>query len=1075
MIPWRMSFSGIRDYRPEQIDLSGIDNHVMVSGPNGSGKSTITYCMGAVLYSSKVEVEGLKSRNILADQTWKAHISLVFKNEGEMKIDAAPYIQFSLRMVQEPGQPIKREYFISSGEEIDQWENTTKYTSGDRQFNFTAYKKGLLEKYKIDPDAYYLIWYQQEVNQFAVMNPEERFRIFSEMHKINQTQKEWEESIEKLKETQETLASADLSLKNKKLELSIKKTDLDRYISNQKRLEDGATISIETLLQLEEQLKRDKADLEGRIVEVSHHIDDVKESIAEKLGDKYNAQEQINTLEEDQTYIEKQVEELDQLLESLQSEIDKKSADASELEKDLEQLTKQKKYITRSENEVKEQLKQTNQSIKLTEFQLEEEKRKRGDLKSTETELGSSVVKLEHQIQVDQENHQKYIKLLDEYKSSHTIHQTLTHLDEETTMFKNERDQLITNLRHLKGEQTQLYENRDLSKRQNESLGYLRDQNIKAFPLRELVELDEHAQLKDEQRFQAIKYTIFFHGKQLQPPNDLYHVPLMRIVPHRSIETLPALHLKIKDDLESEDLPHAMKALWWIEQFFNKGPIYIQHGNVHDEMGIRGPQEKERYILSKKALELRKKEVNQVIKVSEERLNEVNNAIKRHTKQVQNLNGIIQHVKEAEAFMTVEYERESRKNQLKIERMRLFKISTSIEESDQKIIQLSVNIKELEASKTTLEYELEFYNELGKMKGKYDSLLKLNEEIEELQRTHSSTTAKAEMVERQRNKIENQLKKAKRNKEQLSDEVDQLEKSKQRAEKQLETNKDEMETVDRQLVEYIKELEDMKMLVPELYHDISKTEWPEQQPSIVQLKTQLENSRIMFMNARNEEGIDSAAPENYEAIKNEAERLENEYKRTNLLLEQDRDRTEQLKDKLETTINMRVLEIQKRFQVYMSHFQFEGEVSWESYEDKKGRTHFRLFIKARKEGHRGTMEDVSTKARGGKVGKGVSGGEESLSSLLFALALLQNLSFKPGFIVLDEFDSALDEDRKLKVFDLYVQELKRKLIILTPKSHESNYLKRFTKALIVQHDPTIPSSKVVGVMRKIRSDVRNNV
>ncbi|MNW67186.1 hypothetical protein D3C74_457400 [compost metagenome] len=63
------------------------------------------------------------------------------------------------------------------------------------------------------------------------------------------------------------------------------------------------------------------------------------------------------------------------------------------------------------------------------------------------------------------------------------------------------------------------------------------------------------------------------------------------------------------------------------------------------------------------------------------------------------------------------------------------------------------------------------------------------------------------------------------------------------------------------------------------------------------------------------------------------------------------------------------------------------------------------------------MEDVSVKARGGRVGKGVSGGEESLSSLLFALALLQNLQTSPGFIVLDEFDGALDEQRKLKVLN----------------------------------------------------------
>ncbi|MEI0739398.1 AAA family ATPase [Paenibacillus sp. JTLBN-2024] len=58
MIPWKLTFSGIRDYDPAYLDLSGHTDHIMVTGPNGAGKSTITYCMGAVLYSSKVEVEG---------------------------------------------------------------------------------------------------------------------------------------------------------------------------------------------------------------------------------------------------------------------------------------------------------------------------------------------------------------------------------------------------------------------------------------------------------------------------------------------------------------------------------------------------------------------------------------------------------------------------------------------------------------------------------------------------------------------------------------------------------------------------------------------------------------------------------------------------------------------------------------------------------------------------------------------------------------------------------------------------------------------------------------------------------
>ena len=113
MIPWRLSFSGIRDYRPEQLDLSGESNHILITGPNGAGKSTVTYCMGAVLYSSKLDVEGLRSRNLLPEKTWSAQITLVFKNEGTMKIDAPKYIQFGVRLVQEPNEPIKKEYSIA--------------------------------------------------------------------------------------------------------------------------------------------------------------------------------------------------------------------------------------------------------------------------------------------------------------------------------------------------------------------------------------------------------------------------------------------------------------------------------------------------------------------------------------------------------------------------------------------------------------------------------------------------------------------------------------------------------------------------------------------------------------------------------------------------------------------------------------------------------------------------------------------------------------------------------------------------------------------------------------------------
>lgn len=150
----------------------------------------------------------------------------------------------------------------------------------------------------------------------------------------------------------------------------------------------------------------------------------------------------------------------------------------------------------------------------------------------------------------------------------------------------------------------------------------------------------------------------------------------------------------------------------------------------------------------------------------------------------------------------------------------------------------------------------------------------------------------------------------------------------------------------------------------------------------------------------------------------------------------------------------------------MDLFQFEGQVEKERIEDKSGRVNFRLYIKARKIGHQGALEDVSMKARSGKVGLGVSGGEESLSSLLFALALLQNLTTSPGYIVLDEFDSALDDERKNKVFNLYAKELQRKLIIVSPKGHDEMYYNCFSKVFIVEHDATIPKSTIRGIQPK---------
>ncbi|WP_102348449.1 AAA family ATPase [Bacillus sp. Marseille-P3661] len=1064
MIPWRLTFIGIRDYAPTLIDLSGEYEHVMITGPNGAGKSTITFCMGAVLYSSKVDLEGLKSRNLPSDQTWKSKITLLFKNGGNMKIDAPPFIEFSLVIIQEPGQPMKKEFTIATGEEIDQWDETIKYTSGDRLYNFSAYRHALQYKYKIDPDLFYLIWYQQEVNQFAIMSPEERFRIFSEMHGIDKSQRNWEESIEKLKDTEETLQYAEINVKVKKQELSVKKNELDRYNDNQKRLKEGAKQYMGALLALEilhkKGIESDQSILQQLKLDYEHTFQTKAEtkSEAERKGEEKLA------LVKSRNHLNIQLQVIENKIIDMQKDVVHLNEEINSLEEELKTTTAKKNKLTRTEEEVKQGLSILLHQQQQTVLDLQNNEKL---LQGNKEELNSTVelkIKLEHEIKANTELEMKYQEILHIYKSSHAVTERINLLENQVEKLKDMKHSLTIQLNELKAEQDILSENRVLSSRQVESLKFFKNKNIKAYPLRELIQLDADATLHDEKLYNTIKYTIFFDGKDIIPPNDLYHVPLKGVIPDRSVTKLPKLHLQIKDNLFYDVIPLAMKALWWVEQFFKDHSFKIKNETLYDEIGLRGAQEKEGYILSEKALRTRKEKVAALLKEKSADKDLLETDIDSKTKQVRELNGVIQSVKEAEAFITMEYEREqlSRKLDQAVEKEKDYKLQIAEQEREKD------RLNRLQIEQQLLDRELReeemIYQELGQMKEKFQLLTRFQNQYTDMLKQISQMKSQRGKLDDQFDKVNRDIKIIERNIGDVQDLLESQARELSAIDKQIKDTNDRIESSQLKLVQYIEELSNLKNVHEKLYSLLIEDIEIIPSDSVQQLIAIRQDGFVKFEHAIHER-VDPAAPDNYAAVKAEYDRLDDDYKRTKILLEQDLERTEQLKDHLEKTVNMRVLEIQQRFKTYMAKFQFEGEISWESYEDKRKRTHFKLYIKARKEGHRGIMEDVSVKARGGKVGKGVSGGEESLSSLLFALALLQNLQTSPGFIVLDEFDSALDENRKSKVFDLYVQELQRKLIILTPKSHEDTYLNRFRKAFVVQHDPTKPKSEVIGLIK----------
>jgi len=1073
MIPWRLRFSGIRDYEPTIIDLSEEYEHILISGPNGAGKSTVTFCMGGVLFSSKVDVEGLKSNNLTANQTWRAKIDLLFKNTGKHKVDAPLYVQFRLEIEQKPGDPIKKEFYIEEGDEFDNWERTTKFTSGGN-LNFTEYKNQVLYKYAVDPDAFYLIWYQKEVNQFAIMHPEERFRIFSEMNNIDKIQKNWEESKELVKETQQSLLEAESKQGLNKQHLKQKKMELDRYYDRNRRREEGFKQYYQGLKWLERYYLDQINSLKIQIKEL---IEDKTEKINAKQVNEihfFEKKEEFQQFKEMLNQLDNREDELSKEVEEINKQVKETTEEIEIISDQIAEITNQVDRIGMTEDEVKIKLKEAEKKyIEINNF-INSMVNKATSLSDRLKDLYNERAELSVEIKKDKEQEAKYNGLIATYKSSTVVQ---TEMDQNNLVVESNKEKLRDlneTERKIEKELVLLKNNKVYNPRQEQSIRYFEKDQIEIYPLRELVELDETASTHDEYLFDSIKYTLFVNKKVFQAPNDLYHVSLPNLIPDKSFLHLPDKHLKVKNDLNERLYPFAIKALWWVESFLKDEDPAIINGQLVDKKGIRGPQEEKRIILSEKVLHFQK------VKWEEELLT-IKNEKSKLNKDIQernNRNSILfnrkESLKEAEAFFTKENEREWRLSQFD-------RVNKEIEgtENENRIIQEKLH----EQRNTFAEWRhlvenyrgyQEIYQQFRNEQGKIEKVQKLKSILTELDLNKKEKNTQVEEINSLLDTKRREEKQLSRKLEDIEDNLSYQDREIYQIEKQIKTRSEERVANEEGYSRTRKEVQRLQETVKDLFAELSEMveEYSLTKPKAEELRN---NGKSVFEFAMNQTGIDEAAPENYKKMKEEYDRSETEVKKSKTLLEEYSERMERLKEDLEDTINLKIISVNQKFVNYMSLFGFEGKIEWDMNTDRRGQIRYTLFIKARKEGHRGKLEDVSVKARGGKVGKGVSGGEESLSSLLFALALLQTIEASPGYIVLDEFDSALDEGRKDKVFGLYEQELQRKMIILTPKSHEEAYLYRFSKAYVVHHNPNIPKSKVFKVKRVKEKGIESEI
>ncbi|MCG3088384.1 AAA family ATPase [Sporosarcina cyprini] len=1062
MIPWRLQFTGIRDYGHEKMMLDQAEEHVLITGPNGAGKSTISFCMGAVLRSAKVDIEGLKSQNLAEDETWRAAIHLLFKNEGPSRVDAPLFIEFRLLIEQPPKDLIKLRYEIHDGETFDELELRQAFRSGDvNKNNFTAYKRELEFKYKIHPDLYYLIWYQQEVNQFSVMAPEERFRIFSEMHKIDRIQKDWEVSLEIVKEAQEAFRMATTQQKLLEMDLTLRRDKKDRFENNRMRLlENGkdyaqAVYGLRTLLvnnvkEAEEYIKAREQELEAEqdvLQQDAEELEQVSERLIAVKSDREEQQNFLAAQEDELSVKEEQLGKAEDELAGLRNEL-------SDLQEEYARLPYTETETKAKLAEAERNLERSSQEEQAIKEQLEEVAKAIEKNRNAHATMKAAAVQWENQ-------RVQAMQWIDRYRSSHQLQADLKTLESKTDNVKEDISDAKKELMKLTEEYELLKENRVQSRRQTEAISHLKKQGITAYPLRHFIKLADHLPIEKERLFDAVKYTIFYQAPSCMPLNDLYHVSLEKVVPDRSVINLPAYGLYMREGLTVQEENHASRVLWWLEQFFLKEQPRILKGLLWDSQGVRGPAEQNTFILSNKAVEERRKTLETLISRLSDEVEQLQARLSQDTDTLRVWNADVQKVKEAEAFLSDEASQRYRLEQIdrmSIEYQELTK-SKGVLENDRQA-HWKTQMRE-EGAINELEGYLAVFAKFGQQAQRIADLQALemsvkqqNQEVHAIRRSITSLSktlddlfVSLQKYNRSKTEIEDRLTAAKRNMEHIKI--------------QISGKREERLSMHKEAVAYEEELEALRTLIPHVVEEALKES--SQGVSMYEWNSRLNKAKIGFEQARNEKDIDPHAVENFRTLESEVLRKKDELESAKNLLDENEQRANQNEQRLETAINMQVTKINLLFQEYMGEFQFEGRIDYEKFTDKKGRPVFKLFIYVRKEGHRGKFEDVSVKARGGRVGKGVSGGEESLSSLLFALALLQNLENQAGFIVLDEFDSALDENRKSTVFRLYAEKLERKLIILSPKAHEDQYYQQFSKVFIVSHDPKEVKSRIRGI------------
>ena len=180
--------------------------------------------------------------------------------------------------------------------------------------------------------------------------------------------------------------------------------------------------------------------------------------------------------------------------------------------------------------------------------------------------------------------------------------------------------------------------------------------------------------------------------------------------------------------------------------------------------------------------------------------------------------------------------------------------------------------------------ELDFYQELGHSKEKYEKLRELKKLEKDINQTIKNLVSERDRKETEKDELDRTTTNMKRKIDSTNRQIEDNESEINGLKNQLQRNEDKLETTKNELVTVLQDLQGLENYVPNLFAELTAHFAEGTSLSEEALKKLLQNGKIVFQGALTEENINPAAKDNYQKAKGEYEQLEQEYKQSKILL-----------------------------------------------------------------------------------------------------------------------------------------------------------------------------------------------